>query len=143
MGGQEDAVRVYAKIVGDLFHPGHAAFLEAARSLGDHLTVCVVPDDRVAAYKNRRPVMTTQERVTVVSACRWVDAVITDGPRAVTRAFMAERGFAVYAFGAADAAELAAKLADCADLPEAMRVRVPYTPDISTSALIRRIRERP
>lgn len=140
---REGSGAVYAKIVGDLFHPGHVAFLEAARRLGSHLTVCVVPDERVAAHKNRRPVMSTAERVAVVSACRWVDAVITDGPRVITRAFMAERGFDLYAFGAVDDAELAVKLADCADLPEAMRIRVPYTAGISTTALIRRIRERP
>lgn len=143
MTAGERPVAVYAKIVGDLFHPGHVSFLEAARRLGDHLTVCVVPDDRVAAHKHRRPVMTTAERAAVVSACRWVDAVIVDGPRVITRAFMAEKGFDIYAFGAVDDAELAGKLADCADLPDAMRARVPYTPGISTTALIGRIRERP
>lgn len=134
-------MKIYAKIVGDLFHAGHVAFLREARALGSHLTVCVVPDDRVAAAK-RRPIMTCEERVAVVAACRHVDAVITDGPKEITRAFMAAHGFSIYAFGARDDAELRVKLADCADLPEAMRVRLPYMPGLSTSDLIARVRAR-
>lgn len=134
-------MRIYTKMVGDLFHAGHAAFLREARALGSHLTVCVVPDERVAAAK-RAPVMSTAERAAVVAACRHVDAVITDGPREITRAFMAERGFDLYAFGARDDAELRVKLADCADLPERMRVRVPYTDGISTTELIQRVLRR-
>lgn len=134
-------MRIYTKIVGDLFHPGHVSFLKSARAWGGHLTVCVVPDDRVAQLK-RRPIMTVEERKVVVAACRYVDAVISDGPRVITRSFMAESQYDIYAFGAADDAELVTKLADCADLPETMRVRIPYSPGISTSLLIDRIRDR-
>ncbi len=134
-------MRVYTKMVGDLFHAGHAAFLREARSLGSHLTVCVVPDERVAAVK-RRPIMNTEERVAVVAACRYVDTVITDGPKEITRSFMNAGGFDLYAYGAHDEAELATKLADCADLPQQMRVRLPYTTGISTSNLIERVLRR-
>lgn len=134
--------RIYVKIVADLFHPGHVRFLAAARALGDHLTACVVPDERVAAGKGRAPVMTVAERAEVVAACRHVDAVITNGPRIITRAFMDDRGFDIYAFGAVDAVELNTKLAECADLPEHRRAQLPYSPGISTTQLIRRIAER-
>lgn len=135
-------MHVYSKIVGDLFHGGHVTFLQAARALGDRLTVCVVPDERVAAGKGRRPVMTTAERVAVVAACRHVDAVITDGPKVISRAFMQQHGYDLYAFGARDDAELHTKLADCPDLPETMRKRLPYSPGISSTELIERIRQR-
>ncbi|HYE50162.1 MAG TPA: adenylyltransferase/cytidyltransferase family protein [Azospirillaceae bacterium] len=134
-------MRIYTKIVGDLFHPGHVAFLAAARALGTHLTVCVVPDERVALVK-RRPIMTTDERVAVVAACRHVDRVVTDGPREITRAFLDANGLDLYAYGAVDEAEAAVKLADCADLPPARRVRLPYMPGISTSDLIDRVLRR-
>ena len=71
-------IRVYTCMVADLFHPGHVAFLRAARQLGDHLSVFILPDAMVEAHKGRRPVMTQAERAEVVAACRYVDAVLTD-----------------------------------------------------------------
>lgn len=133
--------RLYTKIVGDLFHAGHVRFLAEARALGSHLTVCVVPDERVALAK-RRPVMNTVERATVVAACRHVDAVITDGPRIITPSFLDQHGFDLYVFGAKDDAELSAKLADCPDVPDWRRRRLPYLDGISTTDIIERIRSR-
>lgn len=130
---------VYAKVVVDLFHPGHVRFFAAARALGDRLTVCVVPDARVAAYKGRPPLLTLEERVEMVASCRHVDAVVIDGPKVIDRAFLARFGHDLYAYGGADAAELAVKRADCADLPEAMRAEIPYTPGISSTLLRRRL----
>lgn len=140
-GRDRTGVSVYAKVVVDLLHPGHVRFFAAARARGDRLTVCVVPDARVAAYKGRPPVLTLEERVEIVAACRWVDAVVTDGPRVIDRAFMARFGYDLYAFGAADEAEMATKLADCADLPDTMRAVIPYTPGISSTLLRRRLAE--
>ncbi|HJE23708.1 MAG TPA: adenylyltransferase/cytidyltransferase family protein [Methylorubrum populi] len=140
MNGRGDGgASVYAKVVVDLLHPGHVRFFAAARALGSRLTVCVVPDERVAAYKGRPPVLTLEERVEIVAACRWVDAVVTDGPRVIDRAFMRGGGYDIYAFGGAHEAELATKLADCADLPEAMRAIIPYTPGISSTLLRHRL----
>jgi cytidyltransferase-like protein len=131
-------VRIYTKVVADLFHFGHVASLRAARELGTHLTVCVVPDERVALLK-RRPIMTTEERVQVVAACRYVDAVITDGPRVTTLAFMRSNDFALYAFGAKDEAEYLQKRQDCAELPEAMLRRLPYARGVSSTEIRRRV----
>lgn len=134
-------IKIYAKVVADLMHPGHVDFFRQARNLGDSLTVNVVPDERVALLK-RRPILTTHERVQLVSACRYVDNVITDGPKVITRAFMNARGLHIYAFGATDANELKIKLADCEDLPPEMKVQIPYTAGISTTDLIQRMMQR-
>jgi len=133
--------RIYAKVVADLMHPGHVEFFRKARALGDSLTVNVVPDARVALAK-RAPVMSTDERVELVRACRYVDDVIVDGPKVITRAFMDANGFHVYAFGANGDEELRTKLADCADLPADMRIRIEYTTGISTTDIIARILRR-
>ncbi|GAB6042429.1 adenylyltransferase/cytidyltransferase family protein [Endothiovibrio diazotrophicus] len=132
---------IYAKVVGDILHPGHVRFFRAARALGSRLTVCVVGDDRVAAYKGRPPLLSQAERMEVIAACRWVDAVIGDGPKIIDRVFMDRHGFDIYAFGAADAREMAAKLSDCADLPEHRRRHIPYTEGISSSVLRQRLAE--
>lgn len=133
--------KVYAKVVADLMHPGHVQFFRRAKSLGDFLTVNVVSDDRVALAK-RRPIMSTEERVQMVSACRYVDDVITDGPKVITREFMNARGFRIYAFGASGADELQIKLADCEDLPAEMKALVDYSTGISTTDIITRIMSR-
>jgi cytidyltransferase-like protein len=140
-GDHPPPLRIYTKIVGDLMHVGHVRFFKAARALGSHLTVCVVPDSRVAAAK-RMPVMTTAERVELVESCRYVDAVITDGPIVISHDFMLQNHFDIYAFGAKDEAEHAKKLADCRELPAHMKRRVKYTDGISTTDLIRRIEHR-
>jgi len=64
--------RVYAALVGDLFHCGHVRFLERASKLGDELVVGVHSDETAAGH-NRLPVMTMSERVQVIAACRFVE----------------------------------------------------------------------
>lgn len=133
-------MRLYTKLVGDLFHLGHVRFLKAAKEFGHHLTVCVVPDERVMKIK-RRPILNTQERIEVIAACRYVDAVIQNGPKEITLKFMKENGFDLYVFGAKDEAEYKQKLADCKELPLSMIRQLPYTEGISTTEILKRIDE--
>lgn len=63
--------RVYVDMVGDLFHAGHVSLLREAPGHGDRLVVGVHSDDTAASYK-RRPIMTLDERVAVIEACRYV-----------------------------------------------------------------------
>lgn len=132
---------VYTKVVADLFHPGHVNFFRAARALGDRLVVHVVDDERVSRVK-RRPVMSQGERMAVVAACRYVDQVTADGPKVITRAFLLRHGYRLYAFACTDDQDRQAKLADCPDLPVDMLAILPHTPGISTTELLRRIRDR-
>lgn len=132
-------VRIYTKVVADLFHHGHVRFFKAARELGTHLTVGVVPDDRVKEYKGKAPVFSLAERLEIVGACRWVDHVTSDGPKEITLAFMKENNFQRYVFGAVDDRELVSKLEDCPDLPETMRSMIPYTLGISSTVIRERI----
>jgi cytidyltransferase-like protein len=136
---EQNYLNIYTKVVADVLHYGHIRFFKAARELGSRLTVCVVPDERVLANKGVKPFFATSERVEMVAACRWVDEVITDGPKLITLQFMQERGFHIYAFGAVDEAELASKLSDCSELPENMRSHVPYTIGISSTIIRQRL----
>lgn len=62
----------------DLLHAGHVATLEAARSLGDCLVVCLNSDASVAGLKGPgRPVVPQPDRVRLLSALGCVDAVVT------------------------------------------------------------------
>jgi len=129
---------IYTRMVADLFHPGHVAFLQAARALGDRLHVYVLEEEFIRRIKPL-PIMDQRERLAVVAACRYVDAVHATGPAQVTPAFMEENGYALYAMGYATEQEAAAKRANCRDLPAHMVEVIPYTAGISSTLLRQRI----
>ncbi len=132
-------IRVYAKGVFDLVHVGHVNFLREARALGDWLTVGASPDERAASLK-RPPVFNVHERAAMLAAIRYVDEVIIDGPRKITMEFMRANNFQIYAFGTENEQERQFRLDDCAELPKAMIVEIPYTPGISTTRIIQSLR---
>jgi cytidyltransferase-like protein len=129
--------RVYADMVGDLFHHGHVEFLRQARELGDELVVGIHSDADVASYK-RPPVMTMEERVGVVRGCRYVDEVISGAPLQVTRDFVERHGIDLVVHGDDFDRE---RLLRMYGEPEEMGIlrTVPYTPGISTTEILARL----
>lgn len=97
--GGEDAASVVARVRAaggtvvatggcfDLLHAGHVATLEAARSLGDCLVVCLNSDESVRRLKgDPRPLSPAADRARVLAALGAVDAVAVfeeDTPEAV------------------------------------------------------------
>jgi rfaE bifunctional protein nucleotidyltransferase chain/domain len=60
----------------DLLHAGHVSLLQAARSLGDCLIVCLNSDDSVRRLKgDGRPLNQEADRANVLAALGCVDAV--------------------------------------------------------------------
>ena len=132
--------RVYVDMVGDLFHPGHLELLRAARTFGDHLVVGVLSDESAAAYK-RRPVMTLEERVAMVEACRYVDEVVPDAPLVLTTAFLDEQDIAVVVHGDDLDSEAASTVYGAAVETGRLRL-VPPTSALSTTGIIARVTRR-
>ena len=60
----------------DLFHPGHVNFLRQCKLLADEVIVSLNTDEFVFKYKGNTPVMTYQERESMLVSCRYVDKVI-------------------------------------------------------------------
>lgn len=61
----------------DLIHPGHIALLRGAARFGDRLVVGVNSDLGVRKLKGPdRPLMPLADRLAVLRAVRWVDAVV-------------------------------------------------------------------
>ena len=81
-------MRGYIPMVGDLFHIGHIKLIKTIHDLGYTVVVGVHDDKDVEQYK-RTPVMTLDERVGAVQACRYVSDVITAAPVAIDEAFLA------------------------------------------------------
>jgi D-beta-D-heptose 7-phosphate kinase/D-beta-D-heptose 1-phosphate adenosyltransferase len=125
----------------DLLHPGHVATLRAARGLGDCLVVCLNSDDSVRRLKGpSRPLLTAADRVRVLEALEFVDAVVVfdeDTPAEVLERVRPD----VWAKGGDYAG---------ADLPEAEVLRrwggqavvLPYLDGHSTTALVARSRSK-
>jgi cytidyltransferase-like protein len=132
--------RVYVDLVGDFFHAGHVEFLRAARAFGDWLVVGVLSDEVVAAYK-RRPIMTLEERVAVVGACRYVDEVVPDAPDIVTLAFLREHDISVVAHGD-DLSDEATATVYAEVVAAGMLRLVPRRTELTTTELIQRVRDR-
>ena len=123
----------------DLLHPGHVAYLEAARALGDALVVGLNSDASIKRLKGpSRPVVPEGDRAIVLSALEPVDAVVVFDEDTPAR-LMRELRPAVYVKGGDYRIE---------DLPEAKvaeeigaEVKIlPFEPGYSTTALIERIR---
>ena len=61
----------------DMFHIGHAKYLEKAKQLGDILVVGVDSDEKVRARKGpNRPVVPEDERLHILSHVRHVDVLV-------------------------------------------------------------------
>jgi 3,4-dihydroxy 2-butanone 4-phosphate synthase len=67
--------RVMASGVFDLMHPGHLAFLEQAKSLGDELIIVIARDTTVQNLK-RHPIVNERARREMVASIKWVDAAV-------------------------------------------------------------------
>jgi len=64
----------------DLFHIGHAQYLEKAKQLGDLLIVGVDSDEKVKQRKGpNRPVVPEHERVAIISHVRHADVITLKG----------------------------------------------------------------
>jgi rfaE bifunctional protein nucleotidyltransferase chain/domain len=119
----------------DLLHAGHVRALQAARSLGDCLVVCVNSDASVRRLKGpERPLVGEDDRAAVLAALGCVDAVAIfgeDDPRAVLRELRPH----IWVKGGDYAAS---ELPEAAVLAEwgGRAVTVPYVAGRSTTAII-------
>jgi len=68
---------VYSGGTFDLFHAGHAQFLEKCSHYGD-VVVALNTDEFVLQFKGKRPIMTFAERFTILSSCKYVARIVAN-----------------------------------------------------------------
>ena len=117
----------------DVFHVGHLRVIERAAALGDRLVVGVSADALNLSKKGREPVFSQDERLAIVAALRYVDAVFVEESLELKRDYLLEHGADVLVMGD----DWAGRFDEFRDVCEV--VYLPRTPAISTTALIEKI----
>jgi glycerol-3-phosphate cytidylyltransferase len=117
----------------DVFHVGHLRIIERAASYGDRLVVGVSADALNRRKKNREPVFTEAERLSIVGALKPVDEVFIEESLELKRHYIEKYAADVLVMGD----DWAGRFDELRDLCEV--VYLPRTPAISTTALIEKI----
>jgi ethanolamine-phosphate cytidylyltransferase len=84
---KEKEVRIFIEGAFDVLHYGHMNAFRLARSLGTQLVVGVNSDESITTCKGP-PLMNDQERLTMVSACKFVDEVVPGVPYIMNREYL-------------------------------------------------------
>jgi len=133
-------VIVFTAGIWDLFHYGHLRLLKRAKVLGDILIVGVATDRLAEEYK-RKPIIPLEQRMEIVDAVRYVDTVVYYDSLDITY-LLRNLDVDVMVVGE-----------DWGGFPEQKKykvyleqnnkklIRIPYTQDISTTAIRERVIE--
>ncbi len=132
-------IRVYADIVGDLFHIGHLNIFKQARQHGDYLIVGIHSDDSVESYK-RRPIFSEQDRYELIKNCRLVDEIIEDAPLVLTKEYINNNKIDVVVHGNDKSPHF--EIQHKVPLEMGIMKYLNYTNGISTSEIISKIKEK-
>jgi ethanolamine-phosphate cytidylyltransferase len=111
-----------------LVHVGHLAALHQARQLGTRLLVGVHDDATVQLHTRRLPLMSLEERVLTLMACRWVDDIVIGAPFIISQNFLDRHGVDVVVVG--DVFEYkTADMDECYRVPASLGIitRLPHT----------------
>lgn len=77
----------YIDMVGDLFHYGHIRQIKEIKQQGYNVIIGLHSDKLVEKYKSK-PIFTLEERIEIISACKYVDSIVPNVPLFITKDFM-------------------------------------------------------
>lgn len=118
-----------------MFHYGHLRLLERAKEYGDFLTVGIVIDSSVQELKGvTRPIIPQYMRYSIIKALKCVDEVFLVADFEVPPLFIEH--FDVFVFGEDQDHIMGKELIP----PEKQIVWLPREPSVSTSDIIKRIK---
>jgi len=84
---EKGEIRIFMDGAFDLLHFGHMNAFRLGRSLGTHLVVGLNSDESISKCKGT-PLMNDNERLTMVSACKFVDEVVPGVPYVMNREYL-------------------------------------------------------
>lgn len=129
----------YTTGVFDLFHIGHLNIIRRAKEQCDYLIVGVSTDELVENYKNKRPVMTFEDRKAIVAALKYVDEVV---PQVDRNKFSAWKKYRFHKMFVGDDWKGSALFDEVQERFKEVGVEVIYFPrtdGVSTSELVEKI----
>ncbi|PQE13257.1 ethanolamine-phosphate cytidylyltransferase protein [Rutstroemia sp. NJR-2017a WRK4] len=130
--------RIWVDGCWDFFHHGHAGAMLQARQLGNELVVGIHSDESI--LENKGPtVMTLQERIAAVDACRWVTQSVPYAPYVTSLPWISHYGCKYVVHGDDITSDSSGE--DCYRFVKAAgRFKVvKRTPSISTTDLVGRM----
>ena len=122
---------------GDLFHVGHLHQLKECKKYCGRLIVGLLSDEALASYK-RWPVIPYEQRAKIYRAIKFVDAVIKQNSRDPTKNLMKIKPDIL--FHGDDWPEIPGK--KWIEAHGGQLITTPYFEGVTTSDIIRRIKER-
>jgi cytidyltransferase-like protein len=132
-------IRVYVDGVFDLTHYGHYKLFKQAKELGDTLIVGVLSNEECKNYK-RNPVLNEKERAENIRCCGHVDIVLEGVPNVVTKDFIEKYNIHIVAHAHTAEEHEKYKYQYIDPLQLGIFRRLNYTPTISTTDIIKRIK---
>lgn len=133
---------VYTGGTFDLFHSGHANFLQQCSELGN-VIVSLNTDEFIEGYKGKPPIMTYEERAAVLESCRYVSAVTPNRGGKDSKIAIGESKPDIIAIGSDWARrDYYAQMdfdQDWLDKNDISLIYIPYTKGISSTELKKRI----
>ena len=129
----------YIDMVGDLFHYGHIRLIKTVYDMGYNVIVGVHSDKTVESYK-RTPILNLNERAEIIESCKYVTIVIKDAPLYITEEYLNENNIDMVFHS--HKIEENDRYKKMYEVPEQLNkfTRTEYTPEISTSDIINRVK---
>lgn len=135
-------LKVYTGGTFDLFHRGHAQFLQRCADFGD-VIVSLNTDEFITAYKGKPPIISYEDRKAVLESCVWVDEVVPNTGGADSKQAILQVQPDVIAIGSdwarKDYYKQMGFSQDWLDDNEIMLLYIPYTEGISSTEIKRRL----
>lgn len=135
--------KIYIGGTFDLFHKGHVELLRKAKKKADIVIVSLNTDEFNVRYKGKKPIMSLEERIAVVSSCKYVDIVdVNDGGEDSKPAILRHKPDYILHGDDWTGDSLMKQMGLTKDFMTKNKIRfmyVPYTKGISTTELKNRI----
>ena len=137
---------IYTDMVADLYHFGHAKYLEniynkLIRDTNNKLYVGIHSNESVESYK-RKPVLTMYERIEVLKSCKYINTIIPNAPVVLTNEYIKTHNIEKICIPNNRTEEEINKWYKSIITDGIIVERFPYTNTISTSNIIKKIKER-
>ena len=135
---------LYLDMVADLFHYGHLNSIKEIydtwkKTPEDKIYIGIHNDETVESYK-RKPILTMDERISIISCCKYIDKVIPDAPLNITNEYIKRHKIDIIFIP--DNRTLEEINVMVSEINPDIIKTLKYTTTISTSDIIQRIKER-